>query len=232
MRRAVIVTAVMPYPPTSGGHKRTLRLTEAIARAGALPHLLTVDAGEPRAAEELRARGWIVEVLNEPEQSLTARLRQHIERRPSPYLHSIERRLREVAGDAAFVQFEHAQNAYYWHAIGETRSVLSTQNVDSEMLASVMRGARGVQKIRSANRAQSMRSVKRRAAGLADVVLTVCERDRRYFARFARQVTNLDFRCVYSTLFCACCRFSVSCGREAVGELAVVPPWDLTVSLS
>src|ERR1700684_3227429 len=121
-RRAVIVSAVLPHPPTSGRHKRTLRLIEATARAGALPHLLTTDSGEPGAAEQLRARGWIVDVLHEPPPPPLDRLRQHIERRPSPYLRTVAARLREVAPRAAFVQFEHAQSAYYWDAIGDARS--------------------------------------------------------------------------------------------------------------
>jgi glycosyltransferase involved in cell wall biosynthesis len=189
--RAVIVTAVLPYPPTSGGHKRTLRLIEAIARAGGVPHLLTADAGEPGAAETLRARGWIVEQLDEPPPSLLSRLRQHLERRPSPYLHGLGRRLREVAPKSAFVQIEHTQNAYYWDAIGATRSVLSLHNVDSQMLASIMRGTRGLGWLRAANRALSMRSIERRAVSRADLVLTVSERDRRHFEHRARRVLEV-----------------------------------------
>jgi glycosyltransferase involved in cell wall biosynthesis len=189
--RAVIVTSVLPLPATSGGHKRTLRLIEAAERAGAVPHLLTTDAGEPAAAEELRARDWIVEQLDEPAADLASRLRQHVERRPSPYLHSVARRLRDLAPQSAFVQIEHTQNAYYWDAIGRTKSVLSLHNVDSQMLASVMRGARGLARVRAANRALSMRSVERRAVPRADVVLTVSERDRRHFERRARRVLEV-----------------------------------------
>jgi glycosyltransferase involved in cell wall biosynthesis len=181
----------MPHPPTSGGHKRTLRLIEAIARAGGVPHILTVDRGEPGAADELRARGWIVEVLDEAPQSLGSRIRQHIDRRPSPYLRTVAGRLREVASESVFVQFEHTQNAYYWDAIGRTKSVLSLHNVDSQMLASVMRGARGLARVRAANRALSMRSVERRAVPRADVVLTVSEHDRRHFEHRARRVLEV-----------------------------------------
>src|ERR1700744_6261920 len=70
---AVIVTSVMPHPPVSGGHKRTLRLVEAIARSGAIPHLVTVDSGQPGAADELRARGWHVDVPVEAPPTLRPR---------------------------------------------------------------------------------------------------------------------------------------------------------------
>jgi glycosyltransferase involved in cell wall biosynthesis len=191
LARAVIVTSVLPLPPTSGGHKRTLRLIEAAERAGAVPHLLTTDVGEPGAAEELRARGWVVEQLTEREASPVARLHQHVERRPSPYLHSLARRLEEIAPGSAFVQVEHTQNAYYWKAIGSTRYVLSLHNVDSQMLSSIARGSRGLTRLRALNRAISMRSVERRAVSRANVVLTVSRRDSRHFERRARRVLEV-----------------------------------------
>jgi glycosyltransferase involved in cell wall biosynthesis len=185
---AVIVTSVMPHPPTSGGHKRTLRLMEAIARAGAIPHLLTVDRGQPGAADELRARDWRVDVPVAATPSLGSRLRQHAARRPGPYLSSVERRLQELAPDAAFVQFEHPLNACYWKAIGATRSVLSTHNVDSQMLGGSVRDAHGLDRARLTNRALEMRSAERRAARRADAVLAVSEHDRGYFSRFSDRV--------------------------------------------
>ena len=185
---AVIVSSVMPHPPVSGGHKRTLRLMEAIARAGAIPHLLTVDRGQPGAADELRARDWRVDVLVEAPPSLGSRLRQHAARRPGQYLSSVDRRLRELAPGAAFVQFEHPLNAYYWDAIGSTRSVLSTHNVDSELLRGSVREAGGFDRARLINRALAMRSAERRAARRADAVLAVSEHDRSYFSGFSDRV--------------------------------------------
>lgn len=178
----------MPYPPISGGHKRTLRLMEAIARAGATPHLLTVDRGQPGAIEELRARDWRVDVPAQAPPSLRSRLRQHAARRPSQYMSSVERRLRELAPRAAFVQFEHSMNAYYFHAIGDTKSVLSTQNVDSQVLDGLVRRARGLDRARQINRALEMRSVERRGAERADAVLAVSEHDCSYFSRFSDHV--------------------------------------------
>jgi glycosyltransferase involved in cell wall biosynthesis len=190
-RRAIVVSAVLPYPMTSGAHKRTMRLIEAIARVGGTPHLLTADSGEQDAVDELRARGWIVDVAQEGLQSLTARLRQHLARRPSPYLPLIAARLRELAPGAAFVQFEHTQSAYYWDAIGRTPAVLSLHNVDSQMLATIARGASGFAKLRAANRALAMRSTERRVVPRADAVLAVSERDCRHLKRSAKVVLKV-----------------------------------------
>ena len=185
---ALIVTSVMPHPPTSGGHKRTLRLMEAIARAGATPHLLTVDGGQPGAADELRARDWLVDVAVAAPPSLGSRLGQQAARRPGQYHSSVDRRLRELAPDAAFVQFEHPMNAYYWSAIGSTRSILSTHNVDSQVLLGSVRHARGLHRARLTNRALAMRSAERRGARRSDAVLAVSEHDRSYFSRFSDRV--------------------------------------------
>jgi polysaccharide biosynthesis protein PslH len=185
---AVIVTSVMPHPPVSGAHKRTLRLMEAIDRAGAVPHLVTVDRGQPGAADELRARGWRVDVPVQPPPTLGSRLRQHAARRPGQYLSSLDRRLRELAPGAAFVQFEHPLNAHYWNAIGATRSVLSTHNVDSQVLRGSVRDARGLHRARLVNRALAMRTAEHRAGRRADAVLAVSEHDRSYFSRVSDHV--------------------------------------------
>ena len=86
------------------------------------------------------------------------------------------------------MQFEHTQNAYYWSAIGKVRSVLSTQNVDSQMLAERVRGAHGREQIRLIKDALAMRASERRAARRADIVLAVSEHDQRHFERYSRHV--------------------------------------------
>jgi polysaccharide biosynthesis protein PslH len=192
-RLAVVVCPVLPYPPVGGGHKRTLRLIEAIARAGGVPRLLTADGADAEAAETLRERGWGVESLAEPAQTPAARLRQHVQRRPSPYLRTLAGRLRELAPGAAFVQFEHTQSAYYWDAVVGTPSVLSLHNVDSAMLATVARGRRPLTPgwARAVNRSLAMRSLERRAIPRADAVLCVSGHDRRHFQRGARLVLEV-----------------------------------------
>src|SRR5215218_3803869 len=92
---AAVITPLLPEPPVTGGQKRTLRLLEAMERAGLRPHLLTADPGAPGAAERLRARGWEVEILPEPPPTAVARLRQHISRLPSPLLHRLASRFAE-----------------------------------------------------------------------------------------------------------------------------------------
>jgi hypothetical protein len=106
--RALVICPVVPSPPVSGGQKRTLRLLEAAQRAGAVPHLLcdaAPDAG--RGAEELRGRGWRVELLPEAGAAPAARVRQHLARRPSPYRNELSTRLRaERESPPAWVQAE------------------------------------------------------------------------------------------------------------------------------
>lgn len=126
---ALIVSSVMPHPPISGGHKRTLRLMEAIARAGAIPHLLTVDRGQPSAADELRARGWRVDVPVEAPPSLGSRLRQHAARRPGQYLTSVDRRLRELTPDAVLAVSEHDRS--YFSTLSD-HVLIAPNGVDAE----------------------------------------------------------------------------------------------------
>ncbi len=177
-RRAVVVCPVLPHPPVSGGQKRTLRLLEALERAGGEPHLLTADAADPGAAAALRERGWVVDVIPEPDPSARDRIEQHLRRRPSPYLRGVAGRLRALAAEgAAFVQLEHTQSAYYLPQPVPT--VLSLHNIDSQLL---VRGARrrrpgSPEWLRDWNRALAMGSVEREALPRVDRVLCVSEGD-------------------------------------------------------
>jgi glycosyltransferase involved in cell wall biosynthesis len=180
-RRVVVISPVVPYPPLGGGHKRTLRLIEAIERAGGSPLILTPDSGQPGGADALRERGWGVELLTEPPGTLTGRARQHLGRLPSPYVPEIARRVGELASDGcAFVQVEHTQSAYYDRAFAGVPWVLSLHNVDSDLLRSVARGSRPLSRtwLASWNRSLALRSVERRAVPGADAVLCVSEEDR------------------------------------------------------
>jgi glycosyltransferase involved in cell wall biosynthesis len=164
-----------------GGHKRTLRLLEAMERAGAEVHLVTDDASAPEGAEALRERGWQVSVVAAAVQTPRARARQHLKRLPSPYLGAVAARVRElVAEGAAFVQAEHTQSAYYGAAIAPAPWVLSLHNVDSELMRSVARHERPLTPAWAAawNRWHSMRTVERRMLDMPDAVLCVSEADR------------------------------------------------------
>jgi glycosyltransferase involved in cell wall biosynthesis len=189
-KRALLVCPLLPFPPGSGGHKRTLRLLEALARSGAAPHLLTTDA-RPEAVEAARERGWTVDVLPEPRPTLASRAAQHARRLPSPYLSAVGGRLAELAREGcAFVQFEHGQSAYYLRAVAGTPTVLSLHNVDSDMLRSVARGERGLTlaRMRAWNRSRAMGAVERRALRVVDAVLCVSGDDARALEPAARRV--------------------------------------------
>jgi glycosyltransferase involved in cell wall biosynthesis len=174
----VVVCPLLPEPPVTGGQKRTLRLLEAMARAGLHPHVLTADPGAPGAAAALRVRGWAVEVIEEPPPSSADRLRQHAARRPSPFLRRLGARVAELGRGAALVQVEHTQSAYYPAPDG-VPWVLSLHNLDSALARSVARQRRpgGRAWLAAVNRAAALRSVERRVLPRADHVLCVSAAD-------------------------------------------------------
>jgi glycosyltransferase involved in cell wall biosynthesis len=176
----------MPYPALGGGHKRTLRLLEALERAGGIPHVVTTDPRED-GAEVLRERGWAVDILEEPTPSQVRRMRQHLSRLPSPHLVSVARRLSELVAEAPpFVQIEQTQSAYYDRELGGVRRILSLHNVDSQMLETVARHERPLSPgwARAWNRTLAMRSVERRAVPRADAVICVSDRDYSHFKSY------------------------------------------------
>jgi glycosyltransferase involved in cell wall biosynthesis len=178
----VAVCPVVPYPPVGGGHKRTLRLLEALESAGGHPHLIVLDGSQPDGVRVLRERGWSVDVVPEPSGGLRSRLRQQLRRLPSPYVEEVARRLEGLVEEGcAFVQAEHTQSAYYAERLGDTPWILSLHNVDSHMMRSVARAERPLTKewLRAQNRWRALRAVERRAAPRASSVLCVSEEDRR-----------------------------------------------------
>jgi len=187
----VAVCPVVPWPPADGGRKRTMRLLEAAERVGLVPHLLTVDRADPAGAAALRGRGWTVEVLDPPPTGLRPRLRQQLERLPSPYLPQVEERLRGlVAAAPTLVQIEHTQSAYYATALRGVPWILSVHNVDSQLMRTLAEGRRplSVDWLREWNRWQAMRTVERRAGAAATAVLCVSENDRRTFGAVNERV--------------------------------------------
>lgn len=183
-----MICPVLPYPEVGGGHKRTMRLLEAIEVAGVLPHLVTTDGRDETGASTLRSRGWAVDVVRDAPATVTGRASQHLRRLPSPYLPAVARRVAElVAEGCAFVQVEHTQSAYYHRSIGSAPWVLSLHNVDSQLMRSVARSQRPSREwVGSVNRWLALRSVERRALPSADAVLCVSEEDRRTLARLTR----------------------------------------------
>ncbi|HET6547366.1 MAG TPA: glycosyltransferase [Solirubrobacter sp.] len=180
-RTALVICPRIPFPPRGGAAKRTLRLLEAMAAAGAVPHLVTTDGTGD--ADALRARGWRVDVLEEPPPGALARVVQHARRLPSPYLRSVETHLRS-ADRPAFVQAEHTLSAYYVAEHPAPRWVLSTHNVDSALLHDIAASLpRGPARARGLVRAAATKRVERTAAPRADAVLCVSDADAAYYAR-------------------------------------------------
>jgi glycosyltransferase involved in cell wall biosynthesis len=189
--RAAVICPVLPYPPVGGGHKRTLRLLEAMKRVEVTPQIVTTDGSRPDGVAELRDRGWSVDVVEDAAVTARARLRQHLARRPSPYIPAVAARVRQlVAEGSAFVQVEHTQSAYYERDFAGTPWVLSLHNVDSELMQSVAREERPLTLswLRASSRWRSLRAVERRAVPRADAVLCVSEADAAAFTRHAREV--------------------------------------------
>ena len=177
---AVVVCPVVPYPPHTGAQKRTLRLLEAIAAAGARPHILTADPRATVAQQAgIEARGWAIDVVDEPPPTRGARARQHVARLPSPYLQVLASRLRELLHERpAFIQLEHGWSAYYLRELPGVRSLWSLHNLDSEMLRSSAAAAPARARARAAVRWRAMRTTERWAATRASTVVCVTEQER------------------------------------------------------
>ncbi len=173
---AVVISPLLPEPPVTGGQKRTLRLLEAMERAGLHPRILSADPGAEGAESALRNRGWTVEIVPEPEPGWLDRARQHAQRLPSPRLHALAVRFTELAAGAGLVQYEHTQSAYYAAPPG-VPSVLSLHNLDSAMARDAARHRRGLDWLRERNRAAALRAVERRMIPRVDRVLCVSEAD-------------------------------------------------------
>jgi glycosyltransferase involved in cell wall biosynthesis len=188
--RAIVICPVVPYPEVGGGHKRTMRLLEAIEAAGLTPHVLTADGRHQGGVEALRSRGWVVDVVPEPAATPMRRAAQKLRMLPSPYLPAVAVRLSQlVAEGCAFVQAEHTQSAYYRPDDGATPWILSLHNVDSRLMRSVVRARRpGAAWLTSVSHLLALRSVERRALPRSDAVICVSEEDRRELARIARRV--------------------------------------------
>jgi glycosyltransferase involved in cell wall biosynthesis len=182
---AVVVCSHSPFPITSGGRKRTVRLLEAIQRAGATPHLLTHDA-VPGSEAEARNRGWGYDVIPPPTDTVRSRLRQHARGEAARHSRRMTRRLQELLVDAAFVQFEEINAAQYVHAVPPgIPTVVSLYNVDSGVGRQALRlKPSGTRAWRALYRVKRMELTERRAARRATAVLAVSERDREQFAEW------------------------------------------------
>lgn len=187
-RFGLTVCPVIPFPAVGGADKRTLRLLEAMERAGIVPWI--VSATDAAGAAALRERGWRVDAVADARSTVAARVRQHLARRPSPYIPALAERLGAAAPAAALVQVEHTMSAYYGRAVRCLPSILSLHNIDSELLSSIAQSTSplSLHGLRMRNRASAMRAVERRALPRHDLVLVVSEHDAEAVASRSRDV--------------------------------------------
>lgn len=201
--RAVVACPSLPLPPISGGRKRALRLIEAIARAGATPHLLA-HAGTAEQIAAIRELGWDAEVFPHAAPGvlgkLTGRLRQDLVGEPEPHHAALAARLGELSDGAAIVQLEEAWLEQYTHRVPRVGGssgrpapliVASPHNADAEMLRSFADAADGRETLRLRVRARRMQRTEQRAVRSADLTITVSEHDDAYFRRLGARDTVL-----------------------------------------
>jgi polysaccharide biosynthesis protein PslH len=172
---------------TTGGRKRSLRLLEALERAGARPHILIPMRLGPEdkasARTEAELRGWPLEDLPYPPDSANSRIRQHARQEMNRHSALLVRRLRELAQAAALTQFEEiGAMQYVTAAPRQIPAVVSPYNVDSDVDAAAAReiSAR-FRRTRTEYRVRRVRATERRVARRADLVICVSSHDRSYF---------------------------------------------------
>ena len=176
----LMVCSYSPVPETSGGRKRSARLAAAMARAGLEPHILPLgDDPDEAARAEMRERGWVVhDRVGGGRSSAPERLRQHARRLPRPHWPAVTARVRELAADAAVVQFEDIWAVQ--HALDARDAapvVVSLYNVESLARA----GGAEAGGTRERWRLASIGSVERRAVRRADLTVCVSEADEAHF---------------------------------------------------
>lgn len=180
-----------PFPSLGGGHKRAVRLIEAMERAGANPLLITDDPAAAEGRHAAEERGWSVRAVPEAPPGIPSRLRQHLGRWPSPPSPGILRELDiAVREGPAFVQFEDRRGLTYAGRTRATPAVLSTYNVESQVLADRARegSALSYRGVRLAYQTARLRNAERRAAAAVEATLAVSERDHAYFAHLCPEV--------------------------------------------
>ena len=198
---ALSISSYLPFPVTSGGRKRHLRLLEAIERAGAIPHLLTEDASAA-GQEEAESRGWSVEVCLRPRAGVALRSVQHLQRDVMPHNPQLSARAKQLAIRAAFVQLEEIGAAQYARAVaGVAPLAVSLHNVDSEVLAGTVAGNGLASRIRHRYHLSRMTATEVAAARRSDLMVCVSEHDRAYFDRIGSRRSVLAPNGVDDELF-------------------------------
>jgi glycosyltransferase involved in cell wall biosynthesis len=180
----LVIAPKFPYPPISGGVKRTLRLLEALDRAGGQVSVLTPDRPPDQHAQALRRRGWSIESAHRSDRRAT--LVQHVRREPIHAETDLIARARRMAPGATFLQLEHPHLGAVMRAAPDFTWVLSTQNVDSEMGWPEPRSR--TELARNMYRRHRLRRMQRLTARRAKAVLCVSDEDAAHFDRYSRRV--------------------------------------------
>jgi polysaccharide biosynthesis protein PslH len=186
----IVVAPTFPFPPDSGGTKRTLRLLETADRAGLEVRLFTPDQPAREAMRALVERGWQVHVTGDDISGPRARAEMHVRLQAGRRSRRLAAAVRAAVGPTtAFVQAEHAIAGTYLEGLHDVRTILSTHNVDSQVERERVGEARTLSYARAqgAYRAARMARAERRG-GRFDAVLCVSHADASYFRGFAREV--------------------------------------------
>lgn len=184
-----VVIPRLPLPVVGGAEKRTVRLLEALERAGGRPHLVSAEPADDLGLQLARDRGWDCSTPAAPSGGgYAARLRQHLARWPAPRRSDVAATVAHLAADAPFVQFEHTQSACYRSAVENRPCILSTHNIDSAMVRAI--GASPDElgaPLRAAWRWRAMRATERPAAKSYDLVVCVSQADAYHFEGLSAQ---------------------------------------------
>ena len=187
---AGLVCPRFPYPPVSGGVKRTLRLAECMQRAGLRPTVLTDDTPDSGSLLALARRGLESQVADEHGAALARRVQQHLLRLPGPRSGPVVRGARAIAARGGVIQLEGVIAASHLGFRSPGPVVFSTHNVEGDLAYSAADAVplTTVDGLRRRYHAHRVRRTERRTAQVADAVICVSDADADKFAREARHV--------------------------------------------
>jgi glycosyltransferase involved in cell wall biosynthesis len=176
-----VVGPGIPDPPTSGGYKRTLRLMEAMERAGADVHFFTSGTNEVNVTPAFEARGWHLHLVADDRQTRSARIEQHLHLLPARRSRRLAEALRIACAheDAAFLQVEGGAHSNYLTAAEAIPAVLSTQNAEAALVREEIASTpwRSLARLRSQYHARRFDHADRIAGAIADAILCVSHQD-------------------------------------------------------
>lgn len=190
-REATVVCPRYPYPPVSGGAKRTLRLAECMQRSGLRITIVTDDCPDPVAVQFLDRRGWETRAAQLDSFNQMRRVQQHLLRLPGPRSGYVGKLLRETArGGRALIQLEGVIAASQLHLPTASAVIFSTHNVEAQLARSAASGLSLLDRdgVRQRYHAHRVARTEARTAHNAEVVICVSDADAAAFAPLAKRV--------------------------------------------